>query len=358
MANTPDTGLREARPTISIAGTETPALSGGLLSLLIVENTQGLYRCEAMFGNWGNVQNRIDFLYFDRSTLDFGKALTVKLGAETIFDGKIMALEANFPEGGPPTLNVLAEDRFQDLRMTRRTRTFTDVSDADVVTQIANEHGLRPQVNVTGPTYPVLAQVNQSDLAFVRERARAIDAELWLEGSTLHAQGRTNRRGGTLQMTHGNQLREFSVLADLAWQRTSVTASGWDVSSKAELKYEAADASLGGELSGDASGASILSSAFGQRKEALVHTVPLTGQEAQAVAEAFFKMSARRFLVGRGVAETDSRLRVGSSVELQGLGSLFSGRYYVAEVRHCFDGRQGIRTEFTGERPGLGRPSS
>ena len=358
MANGSDPKFRISRPTITIAGQANPALAGGLLSLLIVDNVNGLSRCEALFGNWGNIHNSIDFLYFDRSTLDFGKAFTIKLEADTIFEGKIMGLEATFPEGGPPELNVLAEDRFQDLRMTRRTRTFVEVSDADVINQIANEHGLSPQVNVTGPTYKVLAQINQSDLAFLRERARAIDAELWMDGSTLNAQSRSNRNGGTVQMTYGNQLREFSVLADLAWQRTSVTVSGWDVSSKAELKYEATDSIMSGELNGDRSGTSILSSAFGPRKEALVHTVPLSSQEAQTAAETFFKMNARRFVVGHGVAETDSRLRVGSYVDLQGLGPLFNGKYYLTEVKHLFEGTRGIRTEFTVERPGLGQVQS
>ena len=36
-----------------------------------------------------------------------------------------------------------------------------------------------------GPTYKTLAQVNQSDLAFMRERARSIDAELWMDGSKI-----------------------------------------------------------------------------------------------------------------------------------------------------------------------------
>ena len=185
MANGSATGLRIARPTLSIGGQENGALSSGLLSLLIVEQTNGLYRCEALFGNWGNVNNGTGFLYFDRAVLDFGKAFQVKLGTDVIFDGKIMGLEANFPEGEAPEVNILAEDRFQDLRMTRRTRTFVDVSDTDVISQIANEHGLSPSVDVSGPTYKVLAQINQSDLAFLRERARAIDAELWMEGSTL-----------------------------------------------------------------------------------------------------------------------------------------------------------------------------
>jgi phage protein D len=355
MANGSDIGLRVARPTLYIAEQEQTTLSSGLLSLLIVENTHGLYRCEACFGNWGNVHNSIGFLYFDRTTLEFGKTFQVKLQSNTLFDGRIMALEAHFPEGEAPMVTVLAEDRLQDLRMTRRTRTFVDVGDADVLTQIANEHGLSPQVNVTGPTYKVLAQINQSDLAFMRERARAIDAEVWMDGKTLQAQSRTSRNGGTLQMTYGNALREFCVLADLAGQRTSMTVSGWDVASKSEITHEATAAILSGEINGDSSGVSILSSAFGTRKEALVHTVPLSSQEAQTAAEAFFRASARRFVVGRGVAEADSQLRVGSYVDLQGLGPLFNGKYYLSEIMHRFDGVKGMRTEFTAERPGIGQ---
>lgn len=347
--------VRIARPTITIAEQDQPALAQGLLSLLIVENTSGLYRCEARFGNWGSRNNAVDFLYFDRSLLDFGKALKIKLGTTAIFEGRITGLEAQFPEGRPPQITVLAEDRFQDLRMTRRTRTFAEVTEANVITQIANEHGLSPDVDVTGPQHKVLAQVNQSDLAFLRERVRAIDAELWMEGNKLHAKSRVRRNEGRLELTYGTQLCEFSALADLSGQRTAVSVNGWEVASKNGIKHEATETVINGELNGDVSGVSILASAFGGRKEALAHTVPLTNQEAQAEADTFFKMSARRFVLGRGVAETDSRLRVGNYVELKSLGPLFSGKYYLSEVRHVFDGAKGIRTEFTGERPGIGR---
>lgn len=348
-------GFESARPTIQIDGREYPALSSGLLALVIEENSSGLYRCEAQFGNWGTIQNRVDFLYFDRSTLDFGKRITIKKGTSSLFDGRISGLEANFPDGEPPQFTVLAEDRMQDLRMTRRTRTFPDMSDRDLINRIASDHGLTAQINVTGPTYKVLAQVNQSDLAFLRERARTIDAELWIEDTKLMAESRTSRSSGALQMTYGSTLREFSVSADLSQQRTALQVCGWDVAGKSALKYEATDSIISGELGGGVSGASVLSSAFGDRKEVVVHSVPHTSQEAQAQAEAFFKMTARRFLVGRGTAQTDSRLRVGNSVDLQGVGPLFNGNYYLAEVRHVFDGAKGIRTEFTAERSGLGR---
>jgi phage protein D len=344
-----------ARPTVLLDGREEPALSDGLRGLAVVEDTAGLYRCEATFGNWGNAGSDVDYLYFDRRTLDFGKAFAVRLRDETLFDGRITALEAHYHDRGPRNLNVLAEDRFQDLRMTRRTRTFADVTDADVFSRVANDHGLTPRVDVTGPTHKVLSQTNQSDLAFLRERARAVDAEIWMEGSTLHARTRAGRDAGTKRLTYGAELFEFSVLADLAHQRTSVFVNGWDVGAKRALQFEATDSVLGGEMNGDLSGASILRTAFGPRKEALAHTVPLTEQEAQAEAESFFRRTARRFVVGRGACTASAALRVGGHVELAGLGPLFNGKYYLSEVRHTFDFARGVRTAFTCERPGLGR---
>jgi phage protein D len=176
-----------------------------------------------------------------------------------------------------------------------------------------------------------------------------------MEDSRLIAESRSNRNNGTLLMTYGRTLLEFSVLADLAQQRTALQVCGWDVAGKSALKHEATDSVISGELNGDLSGASILSSAFGQRKESIVHTVPQNSSDVQTQAEAFFKAAARRFVVGRGTAQTDSRLRVGNHVDLQGLGPLFTGKYYLTEVRHIFDGVKGSRTEFTAERPGLGR---
>src|SRR5262245_30362441 len=324
-------GIQSSRPTFAVDGTESSSLTGGLLRLRVRDDVRGLSNCEAEFGNWGPKGDASDFLFFDRSVLDFGKELKVKLGTTAIFTGKVTGLEARYPNGNTPSLVVLAEDRFQDLRMTRRTRTFADVSDSDVFSQIAGDHGLSPSVGVSGPTHKVLAQVNQSDLAFMRERARAIDAELWMEGNNLHAQSHSGRNAGRLQLTYGGDLREFCVVADLAGQRSSVTVNGWDVSSKQGVKHEADDSVIRSELNGDSSGASVLTAALGKRKEALVHTVPLNSRDAQARAEAHFRMTARRFVTGHGIAEASSKVRVGSTLDLRGLGPLFSGKYYVSE---------------------------
>jgi phage protein D len=209
-------------------------------------------------------------------------------------------------------------------------------------------------VDVDGPTYRVLAQVNQSDLAFLRERVAAIDAELWVDNRTLYAQARSRRNAGTVSFTYGQNLLEFSVLADLAHQRTSVLVSGWDVAHKQAIDVEAGESVIAAELNGGRSGSAVLAQALTQRRERIVSAMPLSQEEAQKAAEARYRDRARRFVRGTGVVDGNVKIRVGATVELKGLGSLFNGPYYVTLARHTFDMRDGYRTTFEVERPGLG----
>src|SRR5690242_12737187 len=108
-----ETRFKAARPTINVAGTDEEPLTNGLLELIVVETTAGLYRCEARFGNWGQVGQGMGFLYLDRKKLEFGKDLKIKIGNDPIFEGKITALEAHYLEGASPEITILAEDRLQ-----------------------------------------------------------------------------------------------------------------------------------------------------------------------------------------------------------------------------------------------------
>lgn len=355
-------GIVAAEAALSIEGEAQSRLAAALLSLTVMETTEGLYRCEARFGNWGDRGNGPDYLYFDRQLLDFGKQITVTLGAgadeSEVFTGRISAVEGQFIPGEPPQIVILAEDAAQALRQTRRTRTFEAVSDQQIFEQIANDHGLQAEIDLNSPTYSVIAQLNQSDLAFLRERARRLAVEIWIEGNTLRAQGRSNRQQNSDQLTlvFNRGLLEFSVIADTANQSTQVVVSGWDVQSKERLEYAATDSLLGSELAGATSAATIVNRAFGDRVDRIAQQVPMTSEETQAIAEASFRSQARRFVVGTGKARGDARIRVGRAIAMEGLGPLFTGIYYVSEVQHCFSRSPGggYTTEFVVERPGIG----
>lgn len=342
------------RPDILIDDEFQTALNDRVNALVIEETTEGLFRCEITAVNWGPVDGSGGYLYFKRDILDFGKTISVRMGSDetaaTIFNGRIMALEARFPHTRAPEITILAEDRFQDLRMTRRTRAFEDVSDSDVFNLIASEHGLQADLDIDGPSYSILTQLNQSNLAFLRERARAIDAEIWLENSTLHAQMRNRRETGAITLTCRQRLLELSLCVDLSCQQSSYFVSGWDIGAKEAIEHEATDSVLGNEVNGGLTGSSVLQSALGKRSQSLVHTVPLSSAEAQAVAEAEFRQYARKFVSGWAISEGDGRLRVGTHVNLQGIGDLLNGEYYITHIRHVFDLKSGYRCKFRVER--------
>ena len=355
------TGIVSARPTVAVAGEVREDLADDLLAMRVEETTDGLYACEATFANWGPVGGgEVDFLYLDRETFDFGTELTIDALAgeerKTVFEGRVTALESQVQGPQPPTLVVMAEDRLQDLRMTRRTRTFEDVTDREVAEQIARDHSLQTDLDLDGPTHSVLAQVNRSDLAFLRDRARAVDAEVWVEGETLRVQDRARRDAGDLTLTFGEGLRTFTGRADLAHQQTEFVVSGWDVQAKESIDETAEESAIQGELNGGLSGAAALEASLGSRTEQMAHTTPLTSEEGQAAAKAAFQQRARRFVEARGEAEGDARLRVGAQVEFVGVGDLFEGgRYTVTQVRHTFDSEDGYRTRFTAQRPYIER---
>lgn len=348
-----------SRPRLRLNGEPVQELGESMLQTLFVEeSTQGLFRCEASFINWGPKDGAIGYLFFDRQTLEFGKTLAVEFGppdgAGPVFAGRISGIEANFPSGRPPEILVLAEDRLQDLRMERRTRTFEDLTDADVIRQVASQHGLTAQVDIDGPTHRLLVQLNESDLAFLRERAAAVDAELWMDDRTIYVEARSRRNHGNVVLTWGDNLLEFSVLADLAHQRTAVRVSGWDVAQKAAIDVEAGASAIQAELGGKQGGAAVLQAALAPRTERVALDVPLSREEAQALADARYRARARGFLQGHGTISGDPKLRVGTTVELRGVGTLFEGPYYVTLTRHTFDLAHGYRTAFHVERPGIG----
>src|SRR5688500_11921051 len=178
----PDLGaapaFHSARPRVLVDGREDTLLAARVRAMLVEETTAGLYRCELTLDAGGDRDAAIGSLFLDGASVDFGRTLRVEIGsgesAGAVFEGRVTGIEGRFMQPRAPEVLVLAEDRLQDLRMTRRTRAFEQVSDAELFRRVAADHGLRAEVDVDGPTYRVVAQVNQSDLAFLRDRARDV----------------------------------------------------------------------------------------------------------------------------------------------------------------------------------------
>ena len=347
-------------PIFQVDGEINGELARDLLRLEVEEDTGGMKRLSARFlaqgPQPGEAQEQL--LYLDGRILDFGKRLQVSIGpaqvARIVFEGPLSAIEAVFREGREPEVQAFAEDRLMDLRMTRRMKTYESMSDADIARAIAGQHGLSAQVDADGPTYDRVQQWNQSDLAFLRERARLIQAEVWVEDDSLHFAARASRNGTDLTLVQGNHLIALNTRADLAHQRTKVKVSGYDAQARDRIDEEAGEDAIQAEVSGGRTGPAVLLRAFGERVSYRVREVPLTGGEARDFARAEMLRRARGFVTVQGVTRGSPDMIVGSRLRLERVGAPFEGDgYYVTHVCHTYDLQEGHRTRFQAERATL-----
>ncbi|HLM67595.1 MAG TPA: contractile injection system protein, VgrG/Pvc8 family, partial [Longimicrobium sp.] len=113
-----------------------------------------------------------------------GMPVTVQMGyvddLSPLIEGEVTRIAAAFDEGGTSTLRVSGATWLHRLQTATRTRTFLQSTDADIAQRVAQEAGLTAVVSGADTvTHPYVAQVNQTDLAFLRERARRIGCEIF-----------------------------------------------------------------------------------------------------------------------------------------------------------------------------------
>jgi phage protein D len=352
--------LASSAPVLLVDGVRQPDLARDLLRLEVSEDTQGMKRLAARFQAWGrrpgaDVEGE---LHLDGSVIDFGKRIEVSIGpaasARTVFSGVVSAIEADYDEGQLPQMQLLAEDALMKLRFKHRCKTWLDVSDADIARTIASEHGLQGEAVTDGPTHKVVQQWNQSDLAFLRERARLLQAEIWIDGSTLHFATRDQRPAAEIRLVNGSQLLRLRARADLAQQRSEVHVGGYDVAGREAIDESAAADAVQAESGGGRLGVQLLGQALAEYPAHRLREVPLDGSTARAWARAEMLRRARGFVRVQGVTPGTPEMVVGSSLNLVGVAAAFAGgRYRVTRLTHTYDLDQGHRTAFDAERPHL-----
>lgn len=361
MAEAP---LAAVSPVFSSGGSVVRELARDCVRLEIEEDLSGLRRLRAHLVAVGagatGPQDRL--LHLDGRTVDLGRELQVSLGAEgqqeTVFKGIVSALELMLDDAAPAVVVVHAEDALMALRITRRNRTYQNVTDADIAGELADEHGLDADLDAHGPQYDVVHQVNQSDLAFLRERARLIRAELWCTDRTLHFRSRPRRQGPEMTLAWKAELLDVRLAADLAHQRSEVVVTGYDADQRGVVDERAGPEVVEAEVESGRTGPRLVERVFGATTSLRVREVALSGKEASAWAEAEMLRRGRRFVTAAGVTAGTPKLVVGARLTLDGIGEPFEGAgYYVTRVQHTFDLKRATRTFFSAERATLNEPA-
>lgn len=350
--------LAATSPVFTVGGELARDLGRDCVRLEVSEGVEGLRTLQAHFLATGagatGPPERV--LHLDGRTVDLGKSIKVSIGPDAdqrfVFDGVISAFEAVLDDPQPLVVVVHAEDALMRLRMTRGLRTFTKSTDGRMARDIATAHQLDADVFTGGPTYDLVQQLNQSDLAFLRERARLVQAEIWCTGRTLHFQPRTKRDAPSLTLGYPADVTSIRLCADLSQQRDQVRVCGFSARDSEIIDAQAGSEVIEAEISGGRNGPALVRSALGASVTFRVREVPHTTEQAEAWAKAEMLRRARQFVTVNGVTRGTADMVVGSRLSLESVGPSFDGGgYYVTRVTHTFDAVSGFRTRFDAERP-------
>ena len=255
------------------------------------------------------------------------------IDGQTTFQGEVVAVERFVQPSGEPVVIVRAHDRAHRLNRSRKTRTFTGLTDAAIAQQLGSEAGL--QVKAGGPeaaiSHDSVQQNDQTDFDFLRERAAAIGYEVFTDGMTLHFE----KRRLAPPTIVGCLPEDVGVRALLAWIASpesvkEVNVRGWDPVKKVEIIGKARQSVI--SLSSAASG---IEPAASSTDLGFVETLQ-TAAAAHAAASGVLSAITAGDLSAELAVDGDASLRARAEIVIQHAGDAFNGKYLVQGVSHRY----------------------
>ena len=186
-----------------------------------------------------------------------GDDCQISASNEPIFKGEVIGLEPVFDSNLPSRCVIRAFNRLHRLTRGRKSRTFANMSDQDIVRTVCQGVGLSAKSDgAVQIRHDHVYQHNQTDLDFLHQRAARIDYELVVDDTTLFFRPRKTDRDSGVQLVFGEgDFERFRPKLSGARQVNKVIVRGWDPVQKKEIVGEAtATATLGGQSAPRASG--------------------------------------------------------------------------------------------------------
>jgi phage protein D len=353
---------------VRIRSTDLPEIvARDVISVSYKDSLDALDTVDLVLNNWDDASTApTNFIYAvddsapyaDLWTFDQDTIYEVDMGYEEaglvpMLAGTLESLEPHYPADGAPSLAVRLVNRLKLLKDQQNTKTWTNVSTADIAQTIARSHNLSIALSThknddDGPQ-PYVFQQNQYDIVFLMQRARRIGYEIWLQDDgTLYFGPSTPGDGGgaiTYKLGFHRSMIDFSPHFTMSNQVGTVKVTARDQLSKATFTGQATRADIG--LNQDLE-SFVTDTIRAQTKTVSNMPLQVNGQ-AQQLAREVMRNIMEQMLTATVNCPGLPGIRAGTMVEITDVGSRFSGPYFVTSSTHTIDD-SGYRTSFTARR--------
>lgn len=355
-----------------------PAMRASVTSINYQDGIEGADRVEVTLAN--------DSLrWLDHPLLQMDNSFSLSIGyapdpLEEVFVGEITGVNASFPNGGMPTLTVVAHDFLQRLTTGSKDRAFAlslpcigkfPLPDPAVVALVSAVDLLIPAIDPAGAALSFLTlliayaldpleakrgirmQQGQSDFDFLSMLAKENGWEMYIDhtmeprGFVLRFQFLIQDYSPSVTLKWGVSLNEFTPRLSTVGQVAGISTRIWVPSIKMEFVII---------LSWDFDRAAfdlVVFPGLGSLEELLGSTKAQSVLKIEAIGPATAPKKILSELLPRlnnrltcsGSTIGDPRIKASRVINFEGLGEQFSGLYRVTSATHSLDSG-GYRTQF------------
>ena len=278
------------------------------------------------------------------STAKAGDAIEIKVGdnSTSIYKGEVVSIEPAFKGGEKTRLMIRAMNKLHLLLRKRKSRTFTNKTDQQILQEVVADAGLTLEwKHEKTLTYKHVYQHNQSDLEFLRTRAARLGCHVWCVDSKVFVKqpDLQSKEVATLNVDQASDtiLHRFAPRLNSSAVLNKVTVKGWNPETKELITGEATagQSKLGSQNSVAGS------NDHGKEESFTVDHPVWSAEEAKALAKAKLQDAALTYVTGEAevagnpVFDLGKIVKVVANANPQGRGAdPFNGKYYIMGVTH------------------------
>ena len=335
MAESPEiNGSGVVRLTIFSNGTQLDD-SIAIVSVTVSKTIKKIPTARIVFLD-GDMPNR-DFPV--SNTDDFKPGSEIKINAgydeneETIFQGVIVKHSIKITEDNYARLVIECRDKAVGMTIGRKNANYVDSKDSDIITKLIGNHsGLSSDVDATTTSFKEIVQYYCTDWDFLISRAEVNGLLVIVEDGKVMAKAPDTGATPQLKVTYGEDLIEFDAEMDARTQLTAVKGVSWDLKTQAVVESkEVSSQTLNGQ--GDLNSTE-LAKVFSPKSLRLQTSAPMEKTALEKWADGQQLKAGLARIQGRMKFQGSPKAKVGTLIELEGVGNRFNGKVFVSAVNH------------------------
>ncbi len=277
-----------------------------------------------------------------------GAAITISAGygdnESSIFEGIVVRHGMKITGANNARLVIECRDKAVAMTIGRKNANYVDQKDSSILKSLLGAYSLGADIKATELQHKELVQYYCTDWDFALARAEANGFLVIAEDGKVSAKPPQTEASPVLKVAYGEDLIEFHGDIDARTQFSKVKAAAWNQKQQAVVEGASAPEKLNaqGNLA-----SSELARVIGLTEYRLQTAVPLaqdalkTWAKAQQVKSGLARMRGRMKFQGSALA------RVGTLIELAGVGARFNGNVFASAVHHeIADGDWTTEVEF------------